>query len=220
MDANLLRQWFEHTKEILENAYVAHSDSEPWRQSVMSGPEERWISLRKPIIECLHRSGSFLDIGCANGYLLECILKWADERRLQIDPYGVDISPRLVEMARRRLPEYAEHIFEANSYEWTPPIKFDYVRTELVYVPAEYERAYVEAIFTRYLKPDGRLILAGYMEGLPDPERGCLPGSFATNDILSHLKDLHLQPIDFKDGYDSIKDRRTRFAILTREGLE
>src|SRR5512142_118049 len=81
--------WFENVKNTLETAYLSHT--EPWRQSGMSGPEERWISLRKPVADCIDRSGTFLDIGCANGYLLECILRWTAERGLQVDPFGRDI---------------------------------------------------------------------------------------------------------------------------------
>jgi len=113
----------------------------------MSGPQQRWISLRKPLADCLHRSGAFLDIGCANGYPLECLVGWAAGRGLQIDPYGVDISARLVELARLRLPRYADHFFTANAFDWIPPLRFDFVRAELVHVPAEYKRAFVDHLW-------------------------------------------------------------------------
>ena len=220
MDPTALAQWFGHLRQTLESSYTAYPDDQPWRQSGMSGPEERWVSLRSPVANCLHRSGAFLDIGCANGYLLECLLRWTAEKSLQIEPYGVDISARLVELARQRLPQYAGHFFAANAYDWVPPRRFDFLRTELVYVPAEYERSFVERLFTHYLKPDGRLIVASYMEGQPDPERGFLPGCFATANILAHLEDLHIRPIEYHDGYDPNKDRHTRFAVITRAGLE
>ena len=73
MDETEQQQWFSSLKKELENAYLQHS--EPWKQSGFSGPEERWIAYRKPIVDCIEKSGSFLDIGCANGYLLECILR-------------------------------------------------------------------------------------------------------------------------------------------------
>ncbi len=215
-----LSQWFDRLRQTLESSYIAYPNDQPWRQSGMSGPEGRWIALRSPVADCLHRSGAFLDIGCANGYLLECLLRWSASRGLQIDPYGVDISARLVELARQRLLDHASHFFVANAYDWVPPRRFDFLRTELVYVPAEYERAFVERLFARYLEPDGRLILASYMEGRTDPERDLLPGCFAAADILAHLKDLHIQPVEYHDGYDPIKDRRTRFVVVTRESLE
>ena len=138
MEPDELDRWFENVHTVLENAYLSHS--EPWRQSGMSGPEERWVSLRKPVADCINRPGAFLDIGCANGYLLECCLRWTAERGIQIDPYGLDVSAPLVELAKQRLPRFADHFFVGNSFTWLPPRRFDFVRTELVYVPGDYER--------------------------------------------------------------------------------
>lgn len=78
-------------------------------------------------------------------------------------------------------------------------------------------RAVLENSYTAY--PDGRLILASTMEGLEDPQKGCLPGSFASNDIQAHLSDPGINPVSYRDGYDPIKNRKTRFAIVTREIL-
>ncbi|HEX7434530.1 MAG TPA: hypothetical protein VF326_12820 [Anaerolineaceae bacterium] len=58
-----------------------------------------------------------------------------------------------------------------------------------------------------------------HQEGLEDPQKGCLPGSFAFNDILAHLGDPGINPVSYRDGYDPIKNRKTRFAIVTREIL-
>jgi len=207
-----LNNWFDNLREVLENTYLLKE--EPWKQSGMSGPEDRWTSLRKPVADCIDKSGSFLDIGCANGYLLECCIKWTAERRLKIDPYGLDISPKLVELARKRLPHYVEHFFTGNAFTWLPPRKFDFVRTELVYVPAEYEKQYLEFILRNHLKSDGKLLIANYGEDLPNPEKGILPGSYPTKKIAKRLADLGFENVQFKDGYDSVKDRHVRIAIL------
>ena len=90
MDEEELRHWFTSLKEELETAYVRNE--EPWEQSGYYGLVEQWIATRKPNADCIDTSGSFLDIGCANGYLLECILKWTSERNLKVIPYGIDIS--------------------------------------------------------------------------------------------------------------------------------
>jgi SAM-dependent methyltransferase len=219
MEPKELKAWFDHVRSALEDSYTAYPDSEPWRQSGMSGPESRWIALRKPLVDCLDHSGSFLDVGCANGYLLECLMRWSAERGLAIAPYGMDVSARLVDLARLRLPDITDQFFVDNSFDWTSPMHFDYVRTELVYVPADYERTYIERLIGDYLKPDGRLILASYMEGMEHPEQGLLPGSFPTNDILAHLGNLKVKPVSYRDGFDPSKKRKTRFAILTRESL-
>ena len=212
MEPHDLLEWFHNVRRVLETAYLAHW--EPWRQSGMSGPEDRWISLRKPVADCIDRPGSFLDIGCANGYLLECCLKWTAERGISIVPYGLDLSPRLVELARKRLPQFADHFYVGNAFEWIPPRRFDFVRTELVYVPAECERQYIEFILRQHLSPGGRLLIANYVEDHPNPEKGSGPGSHATKRILERLRELGFETTRHKDGYDQVKGRKVRIAVL------
>ncbi len=64
MDPANLQAWFNHLHIVLEEACTSHE--EPWQQSGMSGPEERWILLRRPIADCIDRSGTFLDFACLN----------------------------------------------------------------------------------------------------------------------------------------------------------
>lgn len=214
MEQKDLDHWFETTQPIFEAAYLSHQ--EPWRQSGMSGPEERWISLRKPVADCIDCSGSFLDIGCANGYLIECCLRWTAERGLTIDPYGLDVSAPLLDLARARLPQFADHFFLGNAFYWTPPRRFDLCRTELVYVPADWERAFVQHLLDHYVQPGGRLLVANYAEQHPHPEQGLTPENYPTTRILDRLADLGFPTSDYRDGYDPIKDRHVRVAILTR----
>ena len=217
MDTNELHQWFENNHNLLEEAYIAHE--EPWRQSGMSGPEERWILLRKPIADCIDRKGTFLDIGCANGYLIECCLKWTAERGIEIDPYGLDLSPKLVKMAQKRLPRYANHFFVGNGFYWKPPMKYDFVRVELIYVPSEYERAFVVRLLENFVAPGGRLLVASYGEGRANPNQGILPGCHPTRFILERLEELHLKPMGYYDGYEPYKGRSVRIAMLNEESV-
>jgi SAM-dependent methyltransferase len=217
MNKNDLDAWFNNVQHVLENAYLAQS--EPWRQSGMSGPEERWVSLRRPIANCIDRDGMFLDIGCANGYLLECCLGWTAERGIHIDPYGLDVSPGLVALARQRLVPFAEQLFSGNAFYWDPPRKFDFVRTELVYVPAELEREYILRLGARFLTPQGKLLVANYMEDHPNPEKGLLPGSFPTRNILDRLAELGFQTAGYEDGFDPLSGRKVRIAILDRSSI-
>jgi SAM-dependent methyltransferase len=206
--------WFLSLKNTLEDAYLKHD--EPWRQSGMSGPLDRWISLRKPVADCVDKSGSFLDIGCANGFFLECCLGWTAERGLKIEPFGLDLSDKLVDLARKRLPKHAGNFFVGNAMTWVPPRRFDFVRTELVYVPAEGEREYLRFIMESHLTPGGKLLVANYGEGLTSAEieKGIFKGSHATSDIANRLKELGFDPVGFKDGYDPVKSRKIRVAIL------
>jgi SAM-dependent methyltransferase len=151
--------------EVYEEHYLATDD--PRRQSGFGGDEERWEAARRPIVEAIDRDGSFLDVGCANGYLLESVVRWSSHR---IEPFGLDFSPRLVEVARSRLPRWRDQFFVGDALEWEPPRRFDFVRTELVYAPEERWRELVERLLTRAVVPGGRLILCGYgspRSGLP-----------------------------------------------------
>jgi SAM-dependent methyltransferase len=204
--------WFVSTKKMLEDAYLEHE--EPWKQSGFLGSIERWISLRKPIADCIDKSGSFLDIGCANGYLLECCVNWTAERDIKIEPYGLDISEKLIELARKRLPQYADQFFVGNAMTWLPPQRFDFVRTELVYVPAECEEQYIEFIVKNHLNPGGKLLVANYGEGLTNQEQRIPKGAHPTSNIIQHLRELGTNAVQFKDGYDPIKGKKTRVAIL------
>ncbi len=160
MDKNELSFWFSSLKETLETAYLQHP--EPWRQSGFRGPEGRWVRVRKPIADCVEKSGTFLDIGCANGYLLECLIKWTAERRLSIIPYGLDLSRKLVELAKKRLSEYRDNMYVGNGLNWNNPRRFDYVRTELIYVPEPLQKAYVERKMNNYLEDGGKLLVTEY----------------------------------------------------------
>jgi SAM-dependent methyltransferase len=164
-----LEKWFASLREELETAYLAAD--EPWKQSGFSGPYERWETLRKPIADCVVSDGAFLDIGCANGYLLECLLGWTAGRGLKIDPWGLDISEKLTALARQRLPSFGKQIYEGNAFYWKPPRLFDYVRTELCYVPEKLQSRYVSRLIDEFLMPGGKLLVAEY-RSRNDPRTG------------------------------------------------
>jgi hypothetical protein len=125
--------WFAATAAVLVPAYLAGDN--PRAQSGHSGDEARWEAARRPILAAVDRPGDFLDIGCASGYLMECLHRWAAQDGIALEPYGLDISPELAELARARLPHWAERIWTGNALYWVPPRRFDYVRTGLAYVP-------------------------------------------------------------------------------------
>lgn len=165
MNDEELSRWFDANKSILETAYLA--GIHPWQQSGVGLRTPRnaqdWEMLRRPIADCLISSGTFLYIGCANGYLMECILYWTQERSLRITPYGLDFSENLVALARKLLPQYADHIFVVNAWDWPPPQTFDYVNTTLDYVPDELREAFVHRLLERYVLPGGLLLIAEYL---------------------------------------------------------
>ena len=74
----------------LEHSYLNQRD--PILQSGFSGGKERWQKERHLILDPVTKGGSFLDVGCANGFLLESLVKWAYEKGIKLEPYGVDFG--------------------------------------------------------------------------------------------------------------------------------
>jgi trans-aconitate methyltransferase len=100
-----------------------------------------------------------LDVGCANGYLMESLERWGRARGMTLSVFGLDISPRLVALARERLPHWADRIAIGNVMTWNPPRRFDVVHTGLDYVPPSRRRDLVERILGLFLVSGGRLVL-------------------------------------------------------------
>lgn len=155
-----LTAWFAEIKQALETAYMAAPTA--WQQSGKSGTFEDWTRLRISNIAPVQRPGTYLDIGCANGYLLECLVVWARLKGIEVTPYGLDYSAKLAALAQHRLPSYASNIYIGNAWNWNPPQCFDYVRTELDYVPRNYRKPFVERLLTKFIAQEGRLIISQY----------------------------------------------------------
>jgi len=133
--------WHRAGQALVVPAYLAAET--PWGQSGKSGTVEDWEWSRSHVADGIDRDGTFLDVGCANGYLLECLPRWT---RFAVEPYGLDIAPELAELARVRLPEWADRIFIGNALTWAPPQRFAFVRTGLEYVPRHAQRELVERL--------------------------------------------------------------------------
>jgi SAM-dependent methyltransferase len=163
-------RYFAETRALLESSYLAGAD--PRRQSGFGRDERDWERFRRAVVAPIEADGTFLDVGCANGLLMESVVAWAGEDGRAVEPYGLDISERLAELARRRLPHWRDRIFVGNALLWEPPRRFDYVRTELVYVPRTLRRRYVERLVARVVAPAGRLLVCSYGSSRPEGARG------------------------------------------------
>lgn len=146
------------TPSEFERHYLAAEEATA--QSGCSTGEEGWEVGRRPIAHAIHRSGTFLDVGCANGLLMESLVRWSEH---PVEPYGLDFAAKLVELARRRLPQWAGRIYHGDALEWEPARQYDFVRTELVYAPASRRRELGERALG-WVAPGGRLIVCGYSE--------------------------------------------------------
>jgi hypothetical protein len=125
------------TPSEFERAYLATHD--PRAQSGFHGSAERWEAARRAIVDAVDRPGTFLDVGCANGLLLESIVAWSDH---DVEPYGLDFAPGLVELARSRLPQWADRIWLGEAATWTPPFHFDFVHIRFELGSIEHIRSF------------------------------------------------------------------------------
>jgi SAM-dependent methyltransferase len=154
--------WHDAVAAIVVPAYLAGQT--PWEQSGKSGDLAKWERGRRPIMAAVDRGGTFLDVGCANGFLMESVRAWGAEDGFEVEPYGIDISPELAALARRRLPHWADRIFVGNAREWIPSRRFDFVRTGLDYAPPTLRRELVGHLLERVVAPRGRLIIGVFNE--------------------------------------------------------
>jgi len=105
-------------------------------------------------VDSVDRPGSYMDVGCANGLLLESLREWCP---VELGPHGIDFVPELVDEAKGRFPGFAANFAVANAWDWEPAREYDYVRTNL-YVPEDDRPEYVR----RVARPARRLVLCHY----------------------------------------------------------
>ena len=150
-------EWYRAVTDTLADAYLAESD--PRWQSGFDGDAELWRQARAFILDAVPRAGSFLDIGAANGHLIECLAVWARERGVELDVFGLELNSRLASAARQRLPVLAHKIYTGNVVDWLPPRRFTYVRTGLEYVPSSEAPFLIARLRRDFIERGGRLLI-------------------------------------------------------------
>lgn len=154
--------WHARTLEIVEPAYL--SAPTPQGQSGHSGDAVRWEQARRLLLDAVPDGADVLDVGCANGLLMESLVAWATDDGRALEPYGVEISARLAALARARLPQWADRIWAGNAMTWGPPRRFGVVRTGLDYVPPRRRADFVDRLLTEVVAPGGRLVVGVFNE--------------------------------------------------------
>ena len=86
-------EWFDIHNRTFTEYYLAADN--PRAQSGHSGGEALYRYTRGMILEAIHRDGDFLDVGCANGHLMEMLDKWLGGSGLSVEFFGLDISKGL-----------------------------------------------------------------------------------------------------------------------------
>jgi hypothetical protein len=149
-------RWHAAVEEALIDAYLSVDDVRG--QSGKSGDEVTWRWARELILDVFPPRATFLDVGCANGYLMESIHRWGRERRIDVEPYGLDISWRIAALARHRLPHWRDRIFVGNAIDWDPPMRFDVVQIGIDEAPAPRRRTLIERVLHACVTPGGKLV--------------------------------------------------------------
>jgi 2-polyprenyl-3-methyl-5-hydroxy-6-metoxy-1,4-benzoquinol methylase len=155
--------FFRDSQVLLEASYLR--DGTPRGGSGFGGTADDWRAERGHLCQAVDRDGSFLDVGCANGHLLESMVVWCAERGVRLEPFGVDLSPGLVAEARRRLPRWADRFWVGNALDWTAPggRRFDVVHTLLDLVPAARMGQMVRHQLEHLVAPGGWLLVSSYV---------------------------------------------------------
>jgi 2-polyprenyl-3-methyl-5-hydroxy-6-metoxy-1,4-benzoquinol methylase len=96
--------WHREIAALVVPAYLAAAT--PQGGAGHSGTAGDWNDSRGIVAEAIDRAGTFLDVGCANGLLMESVAGWGAARGFEIEPYGLDIAPTLVALARRLIPRW------------------------------------------------------------------------------------------------------------------
>lgn len=151
-------EWFAASERFTAAHYLAADN--PRAQSGHGGNEAAYRYTRGMLLEAIDKSGRFLDVGCANGYLMESLHRWLTGSGLTVEFCGLDISPGLIELARRRLPQWQERFFTGNALYWTPPERFDLVYLcGLECAPRGRRKELIGHLFEHYVARGGRFIL-------------------------------------------------------------
>lgn len=162
-------EYYRHTLELLEESYLeANSQGDVAGGSGSSGGLGRWEKKRRVLASAFDHDGCWLDVGCANGLLMETLTQWTGEAGLRIEPYGLDLSARIADAARRRLPLWADRIWTGNVMTWEPLTRFDYVTVIADCVPRCARAELVDRLIVKFLKASGRLIFSIYIPRPPE----------------------------------------------------
>ena len=150
--------------------------------------------------------GSILDVGCGRGFLLK---KLSEKSEPGTKFFGIDISPKLVEIAKSNNPEATVEIGDAEKMRFNDAT-FDFVfMTEALEHMQDFSKSLSEIM--RVLKPGGIFIVT-----IPNRD-------WASYDFYDKIRNHSLQPIDdhyfrYSEITGLLKDQN--FTILREKGLD
>jgi hypothetical protein len=162
------KNYYEETLRLLEESYVAADERGDVPGGSGSGSGlSKWEPKRRLIADAFDHDGTWLDAGCANGLLMETLKSWTAAKGVRVEPYGLELSDRIAQRARLRLPHWADRIWTGNVMTWEPPICFDYVTVLADFVPPARFGAMIERVLRLFLNSCGKLVVSCYYGGNP-----------------------------------------------------
>jgi 2-polyprenyl-3-methyl-5-hydroxy-6-metoxy-1,4-benzoquinol methylase len=161
-------QYREDLQRLLDAAYL-RADT-PHGGSGFGGDASEWRAARSMLCDAIERDGTFLDVGCANGLLMESVVAWCAEKGVHVEPYGLDISEPLVELARTRLPQWADRIWVGDAPSWVHPeaMRFDVVHVLFDVVRDERWPDLIDHLLRNVVTSGGRLLVSQYNQVSPE----------------------------------------------------
>jgi SAM-dependent methyltransferase len=148
-----------------------------------SGPEGKSHRSRAKVLSLLDGASSVLDVGCGNGVMFEMIR----EKGLDLDYLGIDVTEKLLQVARKLFPDDAQRFRQISLYDLKNlRRKFDAVvcRHVLEHLPD-----YAPAVQYLYSCARKKLILVFFLPPQPLSSGRKRDGKFE-RDFYNHTYDL------------------------------
>jgi 2-polyprenyl-3-methyl-5-hydroxy-6-metoxy-1,4-benzoquinol methylase len=142
---------------------------------------------------------SLVDVGCGYGDLLRAVRRWARKHGRSMRLVGVDLSPQVIEVARKATEPADDIDFRAsNVFDYQPEKPIDFITTSLVthHLP--------DAMIVQFLRWMERAARRGWV--IYDLQRSAVPFYFIA--LAGVLMNLH--PVVTYDGRVSVARSLTR----------
>ncbi|MGC8571741.1 MAG: class I SAM-dependent methyltransferase [Candidatus Micrarchaeia archaeon] len=126
-----------------------------------------WVKRRSFIAELINKSGTIIDVGCANGFFLRSLQEWS---KYKLIPYGIDIDLKFIEQIKELFPNDFKNFIKLDVHnindlqKYSLPDKYDFIYWNIwdnwnLDIDEQQE---VVAEVKDHVNPDGRLILGFY----------------------------------------------------------
>lgn len=145
------------------------------------GTYEQWKVARDGLVSYVREANAVLDIGCANGFLLQSLIDWGGRAFI---PYGIDVHQHSIDAARAMFPDHAENfvVTDMTTLVWTEQ------RVDVVLAPWFEHPRFIEAVATYLEKhPEASVVFSVYddeMDRFDDMVRACRDHFAAVDQVM------------------------------------